>query len=404
MSPPAHLGRRLASQCGSAFASKAPALSRARPPARAFATASCGPSAPRGNRFLDRVASGETIICAEGYLFELERRGYVQVGPFVPEVTLRHPEVVRGLHMEFARAGSDIVEAFTYYANRAKLRLIGKEHILEPLNRAALRIAKDVAEETGTIMAGNICNTSSYKVGDSASEEDVRMQFREQCQWAAEEGAELIIGETFDHFGEAVIALDEIKRVGLPPVITFALANWTDGSKKGDRLLLQDDVGIVDACQRMHDDGAVVVGLNCHYGPNTILKPLAEIRKATNFPLAALPVGYRCTDHRPTMQELSAQGKTYTDLDPHTCTRDDFGEFATACRDLGVQYVGTCCGGAAHHVRAMAMALGRQPDAAATAPDLTKHFVFGSEAVLNAAGNLRGTNFRRAGAECGAEA
>jgi len=101
----------------------------------------------------------------------------------------------------------------------------------------------------------------------------------EQVQWAAEEGAELVIGETFDHFGEAEIALEEIKKSGLPPVITFALANWTDGSKMGDKLLLQDGVHIVDACKKMHDRGAVVVGLNCHQGPQTIIPPLEALRK-----------------------------------------------------------------------------------------------------------------------------
>merc|ERR1711924_341346 len=110
-----------------------------------------------------------------------------------------------------------------------------------------------------------ICNTSSYYKTNPASFEEVRAQFKEQCEWAFEVGAELIIGETFDHFGEAEIALQEIQKTGLPAVITFALANWTDGSKKGDKNMLQDDVSIEDACQRLYDAGAVVVGLNCHW-------------------------------------------------------------------------------------------------------------------------------------------
>src|SRR5262250_72717 len=85
------------------------------------------------------------VICAEGYLFELERRGYIQAGAFVPEVVLEHPEVVTQLHRDFVHAGSDVVEAFTYYAHREKMRIVGKEHLLEELNRQALRIAKEVA-------------------------------------------------------------------------------------------------------------------------------------------------------------------------------------------------------------------------------------------------------------------
>ena len=102
------------------------------------------------SKLLDRLEQGP-VICAEGYLFELERRGYLQAGAFVPEVVLEHPELVAQLHREFVHAGSDVVEAFTYYAHREKLRLIGKEDALEEINRQALRIAAEVAEESGAL-------------------------------------------------------------------------------------------------------------------------------------------------------------------------------------------------------------------------------------------------------------
>jgi betaine-homocysteine S-methyltransferase len=91
---------------------------------------------------LERLEQGP-VICAEGYLFELERRGYLQAGAFVPEVVLEHPELVAQLHREFVHAGSDVVEAFTYYAHREKLKIIDKEHLLEDMNRGALSIAKE---------------------------------------------------------------------------------------------------------------------------------------------------------------------------------------------------------------------------------------------------------------------
>ena len=46
---------------------------------------------------MERIRDGETVIMAEGYLFELERRGYLQAGAFVPEVVLRHPHVVKSV-------------------------------------------------------------------------------------------------------------------------------------------------------------------------------------------------------------------------------------------------------------------------------------------------------------------
>src|ERR671916_2836569 len=122
---------------------------------------------------LERLAEGP-VICAEGYLFELERRGYLQAGAFVPEVVLDHPEEVTQLHRQFVHAGSDVVEAFTYYAHRERLRLIGKEAALEQINRQALEIAAGVARETGALLAGDICNTNIYAPDDRESHANVR--------------------------------------------------------------------------------------------------------------------------------------------------------------------------------------------------------------------------------------
>ena len=97
----------------------------------------------------ERLAAGP-LVCAEGYLFELERRGYLQAGAFVPEAVLDHPDEVTALHRQFVHAGSDIVEAFTYYGHREKLRIIGKEDLLEPLNRTALQLAAAVARHRHT--------------------------------------------------------------------------------------------------------------------------------------------------------------------------------------------------------------------------------------------------------------
>jgi betaine-homocysteine S-methyltransferase len=138
---------------------------------------------------MQRLQAGP-VICAEGYLFELERRGYLQAGAFVPEVVLEHPEVVMQLHRDFVHAGSDVVEALTYYAHREKLRVIGREGDLEPINRRALEIAKTVAAETGALLAGDICNTNIFDPADSASRGVVRAMFEEQVRWAVDAGAD----------------------------------------------------------------------------------------------------------------------------------------------------------------------------------------------------------------------
>src|SRR5438128_11304805 len=128
-----------------------------------------GTKAKRTPGLLERLAAGP-VICAEGYLFEFERRGYLQAGPYVPEVVVEHPEAVTELHRAFVHAGSDVVEAFTYYAHREKLRIIDKEDLLEPLYRQALELAKEVALESGALFAGDIANTNVFVDGDDRSE------------------------------------------------------------------------------------------------------------------------------------------------------------------------------------------------------------------------------------------
>jgi len=321
---------------------------------------------------LDSLAHGP-LVCAEGYLFECERRGYLQAGAFVPEVVLDHPEVVEELHREFVHAGSDVVEAFTYYGHREKLRVIGKEDVLEPLNRQALSIAARVARETGTLVAGNLCNTNVYEPGASA-ERAVRSAFAEQVMWAAEAGVDVVIAETFSWVGEALLALEAISAAGLPAVVTFAV------HREGT---LRDEISPADACRRAEQAGADVVGLNCIRGPLTMLPLLAPIRAAVSCPVAALPVPYRTTAAQPSMQALRdpARGGVQafpTALDPFTCTRHELGDFATAALELGVRYLGICCGAGPHHVRAVAEAAGKAPPASRYSPDMSKHSFLGS--------------------------
>ena len=93
----------------------------------------------RRSRTLQQRLSDGVVLGAEGYVFELERRGYVKAGPFVPEVILDEPDALRQLHREFLRAGSDVMVALTYYAHRDKLRGVGRADDLEEMNRQAVQ-------------------------------------------------------------------------------------------------------------------------------------------------------------------------------------------------------------------------------------------------------------------------
>jgi len=323
---------------------------------------------------LQRLSEG-VVFCGEGYVFELERRGYLQAGAFVPEVVLENPEVVKQLHREFVRSGSDVVEALTYYAHREKLRVIGKEQILEPLNRQALRIAKEVAAEHGSLVAGNICNTNIWSAGNPDRIAEIRGMFEEQVAFAKEAGVDFIIGETFVDLEEALLALDVIKKSGHVAVITLTI------HKKGTTY---DGFSPAEACLKLEQAGADVVGLNCARGPKTILPLLKEIVKVVKVPVAALPVPYRTTEEEPNFQVLTENGKrAFPDsLDPFIRTRHEMADFAKEAAAIGVKYLGVCCGGAPHHLRAMAEALGRQTLSSAYSVDMSKHVHFGTSDKL----------------------
>ena len=159
------------------------------------------------NKLKERLDKGP-VICAEGFLFEIERRGYMASGEFVPMVSLEHPEALENLHIDFQHAGSDIVQAFTYNGHREKMRVIGKENLLEPLNRAALKIAKKVSKLKSTgpkpnLMAGNISNSNIWNDKDKKTHLEVEKMFTEMVGWAVDEGADMLIGETFYYAEEA---------------------------------------------------------------------------------------------------------------------------------------------------------------------------------------------------------
>ena len=328
---------------------------------------------PRTEHTLEQRLAEGPVIGAEGYVFELERRGYVKAGPFVPEVILDAPDALRELHREFLRAGSDVMVALTYYAQREKLRDVGRDGDLEAMNRGALRIANEVAAEGDALVAGNICNTWAY---DPARPKEtgaiVRAQYEEQLGWAVEEGVDFVIAETNDFLGEALIGLEVCRELGLPALVTLASVQPTS---------TYDGYDYVEACRILAEHGAAVVGLNCSRGPATMLPLLERIRAAVDVPVAAQPVPYRTTPAMPAFEALrSADGRRAfpIELEPFACTRFEMAAFARRAHEAGVDYIGICCGGAPHHVRAMAEALGRETPASRYSPVMELHPVLGA--------------------------
>jgi betaine-homocysteine S-methyltransferase len=329
---------------------------------------------PAKDGLLVRLARG-SVLCAEGYVFELERRGYLQAGSYVPEVVLEHPEAVSQLHNEFVRAGSDVVVALTYYAHRDKLKVIGRENDLEVLNRTALELARQSAKPTNALVAGNICNTWAFQPHDTSAAAEVRRQYSEQVGWAAQAGVDFILAETIEYLGEALIALEVIKSFGLPAVIN--LAPIYDRSKDG--------YDWTQACKVLASAGADVVGYNCARGPQTLLPLGRKLREAVDGPIALVPVPYRTTCQATSFQFLKRHdgASAYTlGLDEHYIDRQSAAEFALDAQKIGVDFIGLCCGAGPHHIRAMAEALGKTPEASRYSPDFSRHGLLGADTVV----------------------
>ena len=117
-----------------------------------------------------------------------------------------------------------------------------------------------------------------------------------------------------------------------------------------------------------------------------MLPLVEEIRSAVSCHVAALPVPYRTHDEQPSFQSLREPGfdgqPFPTALDPLTCNRYEIAAFGEAALELGVRYLGVCCGAGPHHIRSLAEAVGRTPPASRYTADMSKHAYLGTDASL----------------------
>ena len=244
------------------------------------------------------------IMCAEGYLFAMERRGYLSAGPFVPEVVLEHPEVVTQLHREFIRAGSDVVQAFTYYGHREKLRIIGKEHLLEPMQKNALKIAKDAAAEfkdLDLMVCGDVANTNVF----DPNREDTAPK-------------KVLTQDQFNNLSRAAIELE-----GLPLFIDDT-PGLTIGAlrTRARRLQRQHGLGlvIIDYLQLLRGTGTKGKGVeNRVQEVSEITRGLKALAKELKIPVVALSQLSRAIESRenkrPLLSDLRESGTIEQDAD-----------------------------------------------------------------------------------------
>lgn len=298
---------------------------------------------------LQRLAEGP-VLGDGGYLLELEKRGWVQAGPFTPEVSVVHPEAVAELHREFLHAGAEVLTALTFYASEDKLSTVGLADSVEQINRAAVRIANDVASDGDALVAGNISLTWMYDPDDPKSADRVRELFDRQLAWQVEEGVDLVIGETFGALGEALLAVERIKAAGKVAMVTMSFEQ-EPRSHEGH--------SPAECARRLADAGAEIVGINCLRNPDTTLPLMEEVRAAVDAYVACQPVAYRTPQHS---HDFTALPEFPHGLETLQLSRSEMADYAVRACDLGIDFIGSCCGSVASHVRAMARALGKSSD------------------------------------------
>jgi methionine synthase I (cobalamin-dependent) len=301
---------------------------------------------------LERLADGP-VLGDGGYLLELEKRGYVQAGPFTPEVAIENPDALAQLHREFLRAGAEFLTTMTFYASDEKLATVGLQGKVDEINRNAVKVARDVAGEGDALVAGDLSLTWAYEADDDMSHDRVRALFDRQLSDMLDAGPpDFWVGETFSYLGEALLFVERAKATGLPVIVTMSFEQVEPRSYEGDTP--------GDCAKRLADAGADVIGVNCLNGPEQQL-PIAIAMKAaigSAVPVACQPVAYRTTNELP---DFTATPNFPYGLSPLQLSRGEMADYARKAKDAEIDVIGSCCGSVAEHVRAMAKVMGKLP-------------------------------------------
>lgn len=303
---------------------------------------------------LQRLQTGP-VLGDGGYLIELERRGYVDSGSrrekvgtgrgsgqFTPEVAIESPEALRELHREFLRSGSHVLQALTFFGTREKLNRAGYGEQTESINRAAVRLAREVAGDAAMV-AGSVSRTQLVEREGMGALDRARDHISEQIRILKDAGVDFLILETFFHLAEMKVALDCAAASGLPAVATMSfrplISQCSDGHSPAE-------------CARvMSEHGAIAVGANCEQDPDRMLPLLRAMRAATHVPLAAQPAAFHTTETCHSFTRLPAFPD---DLETIQVSRRVFEDFGRTARAEGIGYLGGCCGCNAAYIRAIA--------------------------------------------------
>ena len=306
---------------------------------------------PQQPDFLEALESGP-LLC-DGAMGTLLHSAGVSLDHCLDEVNLSQPELVLHLHLEYLAAGADIIETNTFGANRLKLEEHGLGHLLEEINQAGVRLARDAVSQSGrrAYVAGGIgpLGKGLAPIGP-LSKGTARAAFVEQIEVLAAGGVDLLLFETFAHLHELAVAVEATRAVApdLPIVaqMTFAEERRTLAGHPPE-----------EVADMLCELGVTVAGVNCSAGPALVLRVARRMKQACPGLLYAVQpnAGY------PTRQS----GRLMFPSSPQY-----FADFARQAAAAGMNLIGGCCGTTPEHTAAMAAALRGVPLDPATLPEL----------------------------------
>lgn len=276
------------------------------------------------------------IVILDGATGSNFRRAGMPVGVCSELWALEHPEVVVELQRAYVDAGSQIVYAPTFSANRIGLGMHGLESRLQEINAGLVALSKRAADGRA-LVAGDITTTGKVlePQGDMTYQQLLDV-YKEQVQALAEAGADLIVAETMLTLEETMAALEAAQAVcGLPVMCTLTL--------EADGHLLYGGTA-VEAVEALQEMGAAALGLNCSVGPDQLESVVSSMKAVAKVPVIAKP-----NAGMPTMDD---QGFAHYSMSPE--------DFARAMKKLtwrGARIVGGCCGTDPEYIRALAQAV-----------------------------------------------
>ena len=251
---------------------------------------------------------------------------------------LEHPQVLQDLQRAYVAAGSQIVYAPTFGANRSSLSVFGLEHETRDMNRRLVELCR-AGVGASALIAGDITTTGKLRPQGELTYEDLLEIYKEQIEALAEAGVDLLVAETMLGVEETMAALDAAGTVcDLPMMCSLTL------EADGTALFGGSAVEAVVALQEM---GACAVGLNCSVGPDQLRAVVAEMYRVARVPVIAKP--------NAGMPVITETGQAVYSMDAP--------RFAAAMMELvdaGATVVGGCCGTTPDHIRMLREALDRR--------------------------------------------